>query len=390
VESAIPTDAASRTQRTQAVLDQITQATEAGDPNAFAAVVSDRDSSFPKRARMIFENLRVLPLSTFRLNARSSFSELSAARRNQLGPASWVQQATVSWQLQADTAAAEHTVWLTMVSSGDMTQLAGTTDLPGGTGQAEPLPPWWLEPVAVKRVGDATVLVSARLNPDRWANAANAAVTKISPRVGGVGRGWSGGVVVEVPGTTGLFERVLAVPDGSYDQIAATTWADGANLVKAPLRIVVNPIAAGKLSDLGLKLLLAHEATHVATHSVDSPAPTWAVEGFADYVAYQAYPEAREAAAAPLLARVRDGKVPRALPEDDRFRASTNRLDLAYAEAWLACRYVAERYSRAQLDQLYQQLDAGKKLDQAVRSVLDVSEAQFVSGWRSYLSALAG
>jgi hypothetical protein len=354
-------------------------------------VVSDRDPSFPKRARMIFENLRMLPLSTFRLTARSSFTELSAARRNQLGPTGWVQEATVSWQLQADTAAAQHTVWLTMVSStDDKAQLAGTTDLPGGTGQGEPLPLWWLEPVAVKRAGDATALVSARLNPDRWANAANAAMTKIRPHLGDAARSWAGTVVVEVPSSTAIFEQVLAVPAGSYDRIAATTSAAGANLAKAPLRIVANPMAAGQLSDLGLQLLLAHEATHVATHSVDSPAPTWAVEGFADYVAYSAYPEARQAAAAHLLAQVRDGKVPHGLPEDDRFRASEDRLDLAYAEAWLVCRYVAERWSGAQLDGLYQQLDSGKKLDQATRSVLGVSENQFVSGWRSYLSALAG
>jgi hypothetical protein len=338
---------------------------------------------------MIFENVRELPLSSFRLTARSSVNELTAARRTQLGPTGWVQQATVSWQLEADTAPAQHTVWLTMVTSGDTVQLAGTTDQPGGAGQAEPTPLWWLEPIAVERAGDATALVSTRLNPDRWANAADDAVTKVSARVGGAGSGWSGSMVVEVPGTTEIFRQVLAIPAGSYDRIAATTSAAGDNLAKAPLRIVVNP-SAGKLSDLGLNVLLAHEATHVATHSVDSPAPTWAVEGFADYVAYQAYPQARQAAATPLLARVRDGNGPRGLPEDDRFRAARSRLDLAYAEAWLVSHYVAERYSRVKLDELYQQLDSGKKLDQATRSVLEVSEAQFVSGWRNYLSALAG
>jgi hypothetical protein len=143
------------------------------------------------------------------------------------------------------------------------------------------------------------------------------------------------------------------------------------------------------LSDLGIHLLLAHEATHLATHSIDSPAPAWAVEGFADYVAYQAYPEAGEAAAAPLLARVRDGNGPADLPSEERFRSGTDRIDLAYAEAWLACRYVSERFSPEGLTELYKQLDGGESLDRAARSVLGISAAEFTSGWRDYLSALA-
>jgi hypothetical protein len=340
---------------------------------------------------MIFENLRVLPLTALRLTARSSFGELPASRRHQLGSDSWLQQATISWQLDADAAPAEHMVWLSMVTDATGAKLAGTTDVLDGTSQVQPLPLWWLEPIAVERSDDATALVGSALHSDRpWARAADTAVTKIRPQLGAVDHGWSGTLVVEVAGTTANYERVLGVPPGSYGQIAAATWPEGGNLARAPLRIVVNSATAAKLSDVGLQLLLAHEATHVATHSVDSPAPLWAIEGFADYVAYQAYPEARKAAAAPLLARVRDGRGPSTLPDPDRFRAAKDRLDLAYAEAWLACRYVAERYSPAQLNQLYQQLDSGTRLDAATRLVLDISAAQFVSGWRRYLSALAG
>jgi len=340
---------------------------------------------------MIFENLRVLPLTALRLTARSSFGELSRSRRNQLGSDSWLQQATVSWKLDADAAPAEHMVWLSMVIDGTGAKLAGTADLPDGTSQAQPLPLWWLEPIVVEHSGDATALVSSALHSDRpWSGAADAATTKIRPRLGAVDRGWSGTLVVEVAGTTANFERVLGVPPGSYGQIAAASRPEGGNLARAPLRIVVNSTAAAKLSDLGLQLLLAHEATHVATHSVDSPAPVWAIEGFADYVAYQAYPEAGKAAAAPLLARVRDGRGPSTLPDPDWFRPAHGRLDLAYAEAWLACRYVAERYSPAQLNQLYQEFDSGTRLDEATRLVLGVSASQFVSGWRRYLSALAG
>ncbi len=167
------------------------------------------------------------------------------------------------------------------------------------------------------------------------------------------------------------------------------TRAVGPDPATAPVHIVVNPVASGKLTPVGVSVLLAHEATHIATHSVDSPAPAWVVEGLADHVAYSAYPGAGRAAVATLVAQVRDGRVPRALPEDDRFRTSEDGLGLAYTEAWLACRYVAERYSARQLDQLYRQLDRGSTLDQAARSVLDVTAEKFVADWRRYLFSLS-
>jgi hypothetical protein len=381
-------DAATRTERTQVVLDQIAQAVEAGDLDAFTAAVSDRDRSFPRRAKMIFDNLNTLPLSAFRLTARSGSGELSRSRHRQLGPDSWVQQATLSWQLKPDASPAVHTVWLSMVANGDTAQLAGTTDIP--LGRAGPLPLWWLVPVVAEQDDDVTALVDASLKADgQWVRAAGAALARIRSQVRGIDSGWSGTLVVQVPSTTAILEQMLAARRGSYDQIAAVTWADGTNAARAPLRIVVNPSPAGRLSDLGTQLLLAHEATHVATHSVDSPAPAWIIEGFADYIAYQAYPQAPKAAAAPLLDRVRDGNGPASLPDNQRFRAGTDRLELAYAEAWLACRYVADRYSPEQLTELYRELDSGRSFEQAARSVLEITPAEFVSGWRHYLLALA-
>jgi hypothetical protein len=247
-----------------------------------------------------------------------------------------------------------------------------------------------LAPVVTEQSDDVTALVEAGLKADRqWARAGGAALARIRSQVRGIDSGWSGALVVQVPSTTAILEQMLAARRGSYDQVAAVTWADGTNTAKAPLRIVVNPAPAGKLSDLGRQLLLAHEATHVATHSVDSPAPVWMVEGFADYIAYQAYPQARKAAAAPVLARVRNGNGPASLPDNEEFRAGTDGLELAYAEAWLACRYVADQYSPAQLTELYRELDSGSSFEQAARSVLEVNSAEFLSGWRSYLLTLA-
>jgi hypothetical protein len=370
------------------LLDSLTTAVRDHDQAAFTAILSGRDPLALRPARIIFDNLSGLSLTKLTFTARTDFASLSEDRRRTLGNDAWVQEVRVSWQLPDDAGTAEHTVWLTMVPVGSGAQLAAVTDRPA---TATPLPIWWSEPVVAERSGKATALVSATLGtPGRWADAAAAAGTAVADQVGRVAPAWSGRLVVEVPGSRQLFEQVLGAKAGSYTQIAAVTSAEGPNPASAALRIVVNPAAAARLTDLGLGVLLAHEATHVATRSVDSPAPTWAVEGFADYVAYEAYPGARREAAAPLLAEIRKHAEPTSLPSDASFRASSRGLGLTYAKAWLACRYVAESSSPRQLDRLYRELDRGRTLEQATQTVLNESAERFVGGWRAYLLALAG
>jgi hypothetical protein len=202
---------------------------------------------------------------------------------------------------------------------------------------------------------------------------------------------WSGRLVVQVPGTRQLFEQVLGAEPGSYAQIAAVTTTDRRDPGSTALTIVINPAAAARLDALGLGVLLAHEGTHVATHSIDSRAPLWAVEGFADYVAYQAYPQAQQPALRPLLTDVRRSGPPEKLPTDAEFRASGPDLALTYGRAWLACRYVAETSSPQRLADIYAELDRGRTLEQASKAAgFADSAAEFVAGWRHYLTVLAG
>jgi Peptidase of plants and bacteria len=201
--------------------------------------------------------------------------------------------------------------------------------------------------------------------------------------------GWTGAVVVEVPATRADFEAVLGATDGSYASIAAVTLAEGPATTSA-VRILVNPEVSRTLAPVGTAVVLLHEMVHVATRSTDSPAPTWIVEGLADYVALQAHPSAGDGAAAALLQQVRTQGPPRRLPVDDRFGAGAEDLAVGYAEGWLACRYVAETYSPAALQRLYTALDSRVALDQAVEDELGVSADALTAGWRRYLVRLAG
>jgi hypothetical protein len=229
------------------------------------------------------------------------------------------------------------------------------------------------------------VLLGSGQSEASWSGAVQRAAEAVARELPStVGDAVSPILVVEIPATRADFESVVGAAPGSYAEIAAVTLSEGPT-PRSAQRIVVNSDAARRLSSSGLAVTLAHEAVHVATRSPESAAPTWAVEGLADYVALRAYPDARSAVAKPLLAEVRRSGAPRALPADDSFAADAPRLDLAYAQAWSMCRYLAESTSPAQLGRLYRELNRGRTLDQAASAVLQQRGSELTAGWRRWL-----
>ena len=74
--------------------------------------------------------------------------------------------------------------------------------------------------------------------------------------------------------------------------------------------------------------------------------------------------------------------VRRVISPDQQFQLGEHNLRSAYAEAWLACRYIADRYSENQLGRFYAELDHGRSVDEASRSALKISEAELITRWR--------
>lgn len=171
--------------------------------------------------------------------------------------------------------------------------------------------------------------------------------------------------------------------------MAAVTWPDGPEPDTAPIRVMINP--AGVQGGLSSDIVLTHETVHVATASPASPAPTWLIEGLADDIAYDTYPQARGSAAAALLQRVRRSGPPARLPDEQAFRSSGDDLDLAYAEAWLACYDIARRYGRGRLLAFYTAVGRTPTgaINPAARSTLGVDQDQLVAGWRQFLREAA-
>lgn len=368
-------------------LDALAAAIRGHHRSAFDRLISPRDPDFTPVASRIYDNLSGAPLTALTFQQRPQLYDLTPSRRELLGADASVLAVSVSWRLVGDSGPADHLLWFTVVGAGSDAAVAATTDGPADR-VAQPF--WLLEPLTAQRAGRTTVLSGRGASTADWIHRGNAAIAAIRPRLPSHLRSpWNGDLVIEIPSTGQIFEQLLGVTPGSYAQIAAVAWPEGSQAAVAALRVVVNPGVADRLDDESLEILLTHEATHVATRSAASQAPTWLVEGFADYVAYDAYPRTAAAAAAALLADVKARGVPMELPADSLFSPLVPGLALTYARSWLVCRYLAEHDTAARLDRFYAEVDSGTPVDESARRVFGFDESQLIAGWGGYLRSLA-
>ena len=369
-------------------VDGLARSALADDRSAFFALVSDRDPTFASRARLLFDNLSTLPLAELTFTPEAAERALPPDREAQLGPDAWVQPVVVSWQLESDAQPALHRLWLTFVSEPDAVRLAGTFDGPA----AEPptqQPSWWRGPLTVAAQDGVTVLAGSGQPSARWLSVVRSATADVRRELPTDETGWTGAVVVEVPASPTDFAAVLGQPPDRYTSIAAVAHQVGEG-DRPPLRVVINPRSRTQATTEQLAEIVRHEIVHVATRSPESPAPLWAVEGLAEWVALRSRPGGTSFGTAALLAEVRRNGPPAALPADRAFTAGQDGLNRAYAEAWLACRYVADTYSVPKLGRLYAELDRGRPLDEASRTVLGIDAGELTAGWQRYLVRQAG
>jgi hypothetical protein len=378
--------------RLDRLLDGLTHAVTDRDRAAFSALVADRDPGFATTAAMIFDNLQRLRPEPFTLRATGRTASLSPQRRAVLGADSAAAEVQVGWAVPGDREPSDQTVWMTTSpSQGGGLRWSGVVDGPDGP---RPTPLWWLEPIRVGHNQVATVISGDSVDPRPWLARAVAAERSVADRLepgrpDSPAAGWNRRLVLIVPDNERLLEQMLGVPRGAESSLAAITWPDGEPVSSAPIRIMINPAATDE--GLAARIVLTHEAVHVATASPASAVPSWLVEGFADHIAYQAYPQARQTAAAGLLARVVRSGPPRRLPSDQAFQATGAALDRTYAEAWLACRYLSSTYGQARLLRFYAQVARTRngEIGPALRSVYRLTPEMLTAGWQDYLRRTA-
>ena len=373
----------------------------AKDKNAYLATIDPRAGAFRSRQARAFDSLTALPLRSleYAVTVTDPF-ELSGARRAELGPTAWTVEVALRYQIQGyDEAQSRLRLYYTVVQRDGRWYLASDRD-GSSAGRRSQVGLWDLGQITVVTGKHSLVLgfgPTSRIRP--FAADADAAVTRVT---GVWGADWPGKALVVVPDTQHQMERLAGVADGFYDQIAAVTRRETGRDAddSAGDRVIVNPELWTQLGTLGRRVVMTHEITHVATHDATrSSTPTWLSEGFADYVAYRGVQEVPVTVSAQdVLAAVRRGRLPKALPTAQDFEPTNERLAEVYESAWLACRLLADRYGQDKLVRFYREVGTGRlgagssdaPLDPAFEAVFDLTTARFTGQWRSYLESLAG
>jgi hypothetical protein len=186
--------------------------------------------------------------------------------------------------------------------------------------------------------------------------------------------------------------RVIGTSAKGLEQIAAVTTGYSESGPTHGDRVVINPAAWRDLQNIGRRVVMTHEVTHLATRAAThSSVPIWMSEGFADYVAYESEDLTPREVARELLDVVRKGKGPRALPIDADFDPKRGDVAHGYEGAWLATQMIADRYGERKLIQLYLAMAdaAGDPPSVDIETVLGISETRLVKDWRAYLKTLA-
>jgi len=330
--------------------------------------------------RAVADNAKALDVHDLSMRYVDEAAPLTSTEQSRFGDRAWA--ATVQLQyafggVDAHPAHLEGAV--VFAPDGSRVRIAGF-----GAGDAR-TPLWLVEPLAVVRNGPTLTAVAGGA-----AGRYPGLVTRALAQVRRTLPAWHGPLVVEVPASQDELDAALQAQSGQYADIAAvTTTEDGSLSSGAPVRVFVNPAVFAKLADRGAQVVMSHEATHVATGATFVSMPTWLLEGFADYVALNHAGVPVSLAARQILARIRATGVPSGLPTAGDLQPTANGLGATYEEAWLACRFVAERFGQQRLIAFYRAVSGGAPLRRAFVTVLGTTEGAFVAQWRADLAHLA-
>jgi hypothetical protein len=333
---------------TTAVLDLLRRrgaAVASRDRAAWLATVDRAVPGLEQRQGDLFDRLVQLRPASWAYSLLPPDAPLPAGRRAALGRSAVLAHVRLTYRLAPDAEDIERDQHLTLVWRGRWL-VGGTDDGP----QQRDL--WDMRPITVSR-GSRSIVVAARSGPvpaPRTAAEADAAAQRVDAVWGA---SWPRTVLVLAPATLADMGTILdrPNPDGLSELAAVTTGelrtpgtGDVVGGRTSGDRVIVNPLAFPALTATGRGVVLTHEFTHVATRSaVRTPPPVWVDEGFADYVAYLGAPLSVHEIAGDLLDSSTALASLRKLPSDRDFDPTGGPVGVAYAEAWLAMRFIEDQ-----------------------------------------------
>ena len=408
--SAVP--ARTQAERAEIVRDLLAERTAAvvsDDAARWTATFNPVGTDFTARQDALFAALVGLPLATWTYSYAGVGPALDPVRARELGPGAFTAKVRLGYRLaETDHRDVQRDHELT-ITRFDGRWLVADDEHNGGVGRTQP-DPWDLGSVDVARGRFSLVLSrpgAAGSSDPGLAGLADRAVEQVQELWRGP---WPGRVVVIVPADVGEMARLIGERDprgvAGLAQMAAVTTGQPTGEpggVTTGNRIVVNPDVFAALTETGRRVVLTHEATHVATRTLGgAPVPSWLAEGFADYVAHRGAGSGVEEIAGDLLAQVRIGGAPARLPEEVDFDASRGPVSVSYSLAWLAVRHIARTHGEARLVEFYLTAAAGPTTgagaregpaaatDAALGEVLGVSREQFSEAWGDAVMDAAG
>lgn len=348
------TSSSARFPDVQRMLDARARAVQHRDEAGFLAAVDPRATGYLARQRSMFAHLAGVPLADWRydLDTIGAFPLPDGDSGERLAA-----KVRLRYRLKGfDSAPVNAVQYLTLTERDGRWLISSDTD-GAATGKSGTRQLWDQGPVRLVR-GRYSLVLGGAAHPARLKDLARRADRAV-PAVSAAWKGdWARKVVVEAPDSVERMAQLMGSDDPSgYTGIAAVTTGEAGAVTTAPAdRVIINPDAYEELNDLGRRVVLTHETTHVATRTVTTAAtPLWLSEGFADWVAYRGT-RRKAATAAPELTRaVHTGSLPTRLPTDADFgfRAGADRLATAYEGSWLACRMIAEKWGEQKLIAFY-------------------------------------
>jgi hypothetical protein len=388
--------AAGRGIAAQAVLDRMAAAVLARDAAGYVAAVDPDQAALRAAAARTFRNLAGVPLASWSYSVDPvPAADLPPDRQQALGRSAWLAAVTFHYALLGyDAQPAAQRLYVTFAQRAGQWYVAGYGD--GGPTRPSAADIWDFGPVLALAGARSLVLGHPAERAELASIAAEA--DRDVPRVAAFwGRaGWRQRVVIVVPSSAAELSRLVDGQDLSQFAAVATVEIDGAESARAAAgdRILVNPANFDDLGALGRRVVLTHEITHVATRPVTGPLlPDWLIEGIADYVGFRDAGLPPRSVAPELAADVDAGHVPTALPSDTAFDGAAPHLAESYEEAWLACRWIADRYGEPALIALYRAVgtsSAATRRD-ALRAGLDatlhLTIRGLVAAWRADVRA---
>lgn len=391
--------ASSRVTAIRALLQRRSDAVLHHNRAEWLSTIDPAERKFRASQLAVFNNLADVKFASWSYSFDPADEQFPAVGRTKYGAVTWAPaDFSLHYRLRNfDQRPTNLLQYPTFVERNGAWLLASLSDF-DHRGDKSSLDIWDFGPVVTLQTG--RVLVLGHPSSRSLLPGIAAEVVSDIPRVSKVwGTGWSQRAVVLVPQTQ--HELGAVVGDyGNLKHIAAVASAE-VNVGSGrpnPVgdRIAINPFNWPKLSDLGRRIVLTHELTHVATRTVTSAAtPTWLAEGFADYVGYQDTGIPVPFIAQDLARDVRAGHEPKALPASGQFAGTSVRLSQAYEGAWLACQLIAHDYGQPVLVRFYREVGHSSASQSvavatAMQGVLHLTPRQFSAKWRAYVHSQLG